>query len=421
MKSRSYFFHRSALMSSCAVLAFAGASHQAQAQTTYQWNGSPTASSDWTTTANWSAPGIGVSNASFNARLNVYNGSGQALTYSSAQGTTVYANAGGRGLVISRASPTAAGSMNITGGSFSTLGSTQADVIGNNATGSLTISGTGSFIGSAAGTIVGLNSGGGTSTFTISGTGSATVATLQLSAATTLVNLDGGTLTANQIVDVDDSGVIANSNTTFNFNGGTLTAGSGSITAFMTGLTNAYVKSGGAKIDTSGRDITIGQALLADSSAGGLQKDGLGILTLANVSTYTGDTLVNNGSLALTSAGGLKFKIGADDVNNKITGAGTVSLDGLFTFDLTTASTTLNDSWNIVNVASLTESYGSNFNVDTFSREGGGTGSGIWTKVIDANSSYQFDTSSGVLTVIPEPSAALLGGLGLLVLLRRRR
>jgi hypothetical protein len=74
-----------------------------------------------------------------------------------------------------------------------------------------------------------------------------------------------------------------------------------------------------------------------------------------------------------------------------------------------------------VNVASLTESYGSNFNVDTFSREGGGTGSGIWTKVIDANSSYQFDTSSGVLTVIPEPSAALLGGLGLLVLLRRRR
>ena len=419
MKSRSYLFNRSALMSSCAVLAFAGASHHAQAQTTYQWNGSPTASSDWTTTANWTGSTIGASGGSFNARLNVYNGAGQALTYSATQGTTVYANASGRGLVISQAGPLD-GSMEITGGSFSTLGSLQEDVIGNARVGTLTVSG-GSFIGSGAGTAVGLNSSAGTSTFTLSGSGSATVTTLQLSSATAIVNLNGGTLTANQIIDLDNRGTTGNSNTTFNFNGGTLTAGSGSITAFMTGLTNAYVKSGGAKINTSGRDITIGQALLADSSAGGLQKDGLGILTLANVSTYTGDTLVNNGSLALTSAGGLKFKIGADDVNNKITGAGTVSLDGLFTFDLTTASTTLNDSWNIVNVASLTESYGSNFNVDTFSREGGGTGSGIWTKVIDANSSYQFDTSSGVLTVIPEPSAALLGGLGLLVLLRRRR
>ena len=101
MKSRSYFFSRSALMSSCAVLAFAGASHQAQAQTIYQWNGSPTASTAWTTTANWTGSTIGASNASFNARLNVYNGSGQALTYSSAQGATVYANATGRGLVKS--------------------------------------------------------------------------------------------------------------------------------------------------------------------------------------------------------------------------------------------------------------------------------------------------------------------------------
>ncbi|MFM2199625.1 MAG: hypothetical protein RLZZ505_3057 [Verrucomicrobiota bacterium] len=415
---------RSALLTA-AAFAFAGAAIQAQAQTTYRWNGSPTASSDWTTAANWASPGIGATGGSSNSRLNVYNGSGQTLVYSATQGTTVYANTAtnGRGLVIGNAG-IATGSMEITGGSFSTLGSVSSDVIGNFVNGTLVVSGTGSFIGagtSAGGTVVGLNSSGGTSTFTVTGSGSATVTTLQLSAATAIVNLNGGTLTANQIIDADNVGTTGNSNTTFNFNGGTLTAGSGSTTAFMTGLTNAYVKSGGAKVDTSGRDITIGQALLADSSTGGLEKIGAGTLTLAANSTYTGDTLVNNGTLALSSTGGLKFVIGADDVNNQITGAGTVSLDGLFTFDLTSASTTLNDSWNIVDVASLTETFGFNFNVDTFSRDGGGTGAGIWTKVIDANSRYQFDTSSGVLTVIPEPSAALLGGLGLLALLRRRR
>lgn len=161
----------------------------------------------------------------------------------------------------------------------------------------------------------------------------------------------------------------------------------------------------------------------ATNGGGNLTKDGVGTLTLSANNTYTGDTLVNNGTLALSSTGGLKFVIGADDVNNKIlgTGAGTITLDGLFTFDLTTASTILNDSWNIVDVANLDESYGSNFNVDTFTRDGGGTGAGIWTKVIDLSSSYQFNTTTGTLTVIPEPSAALLGGLGLLALLRRRR
>jgi autotransporter-associated beta strand protein len=161
-------------------------------------------------------------------------------------------------------------------------------------------------------------------------------------------------------------------------------------------------------------DGSTNKVALEMNSAGRIQ-------TLSGISTYTGDTLVNNGTLVLSSTGGLNFKIGSDGVNNQITGAGTVSLDGRFTFDLTTAATALNNSWNIVTVATLIESFGSNFDVDTFSRTGGGTGAGIWTKAIDPSSSYEFNTSSGVLSVIPEPSAALLGGLSVLLLLRRRR
>ena len=97
-----------------------------------------------------------------------------------------------------------------------------------------------------------------------------------------------------------------NSNTTFNFNGGTLKAGASSTT-FMTGLTNAFVKSGGAKINTNGKDITIGQALFHDTALGGtadggLTKSGGGILTLSNTNTYTGATTVSNGTLKVSGS-----------------------------------------------------------------------------------------------------------------------
>jgi fibronectin-binding autotransporter adhesin len=114
---------------------------------------------------------------------------------------------------------------------------------------------------------------------------------------TGIFNLDGGTLTVNKVYKATGGTI----NSTFNFNGGTLKALRDN-TDFMTGLSNAVVKSLGAVIDTNGKSVTLGQALTAGSPSGGLTKNGLGTLTLSGASTYTGETSVAAGRLSLTGS-----------------------------------------------------------------------------------------------------------------------
>lgn len=88
------------------------------------------------------------------------------------------------------------------------------------------------------------------------------------------VNLNGGTVTLPRIYKGAGAG-------TLNFNGGVLAANAASAT-FLTGLTNAFVYSGGGGINNGGNAITIGQALLAPAgngiSATGLTVAGTGFI-----------------------------------------------------------------------------------------------------------------------------------------------
>lgn len=174
----------------------------------------------------------------------------------------------------------ATGTWNISGGTASlqilTLG--QGNVLG-----------TLNMQGAASGLTGGLTNGGGTQVITAT-----TLRMGNSGTATAVVNLDGGTLAVNNVVEGN-----AGATSTFNFNGGTLRARQNNG-AFMGGLNNAFVKAGGANIDSNGFAITITQNLLTDavSTGGGLTKSGTNNLTLTGANTYTGATNINAGGVS---------------------------------------------------------------------------------------------------------------------------
>ncbi len=169
--------------------------------------------------------------------------------------------------------------------------------------------------------------------------------------------------------------------------------------------------------------------LLANLSGAGTitnpGSDGVGSrnLTLsASANTFTGNLVIGqtafagaaNARLELAQNANLNFVIGANGINNSVSGLGGATFNGLFNFDLSGASTSLGDSWSIATVA--TKSFGGTFGVNGFTDAGGDT----WQR--NANGvTYLFDEGNGMLTVVPEPSTfALMGLSGLALVLRRR-
>lgn len=211
------------------------------------------------------------------------------------------------------------------------------------------------------------------------------------------LNLNGGTVNISSVFSNKAVG-----NRTINFNGGTLRPTISSAT-FMpaTAASVASVKAGGAIFDTNGFDITVAESLTADttSTGGGLTKLGAGTLTLTGVNTYAGNTTVSEGSLILADNASLQFSVGANGVNSKLTGSGTVTIDGDFAFDLTNASTAVGNSWTIVDHATLTETYGPTFSVTGFALQGS-----KWIKPAAGTTVYQFDPATGILITVLDPT-----------------
>lgn len=188
-----------------------------------------------------------------------------------------------------------AGTFAQTGGTNTSNGNT---IVGlNGGTGAYNISaGTLNSVGIAVGL-----TGNGTFTQT-GGTVNTTTTPLYLSLTATgngTYNLNGGTLNAIAVITGGTGSSV------MNFNGGTLRA-FGNIGDYVTGLTRANIRNGGAIIDSNNFNVTIAQPLVHSNIAGdaaidgGLTKTGANILNLVGANTYTGNTTVNAGTLTLT-------------------------------------------------------------------------------------------------------------------------
>lgn len=242
----------------------------------------------------------------------------------------------------------ATGIWNISGGSVSvatnglfgaTLGATAAT------TGVMNITGTGTFNSLPAGANGGIYVGeAGTGILNLSGSGQANLGGSAASAnliigrnnvatAVGIVNLGGfgtggGTITTNR---VQKPGALATG--TLNFHGGTLRAGTTPNAAFLTGLTATYIYGGGAKIDSNGQNIAIGQYLTYPSGDGvsAISQAAAGFTTTgytaAPLVTITGD---GSGATAVATvdAGGNLTAITVTNPGTDYTTAPTVTLSG---------------------------------------------------------------------------------------------
>ena len=235
----------------------------------------------------------------------ILNNSGTAVTGLSVSGGSLTVK--GTGFLTGQTAGTYNSTITQTGGAitYTSTVTGQLSVANNGGTTTMTLSG-GTFTSSDYwGPVLAQR---GTTVATISGTAVATFAPAVYTGAGGLtlagqptanctLNLDGGTLVVGSILKGNGTGNL-------NFNGGTLKS-SRSLATFVTGLTAAKVKAGGAVIDDGGFSITIGQALLTDtvSLGGGLTKKGAGTLTLNSTETYTGPTTISAGTLALGASG----------------------------------------------------------------------------------------------------------------------
>lgn len=210
------------------------------------------------------------------------------------------------------------------------------------------------------------------------------------------LNLNGGTVNISAIISTKAVGTRV-----INFNGGTLRPTAAGTFIGANAASAANVKAGGARFDTNGFDITVARALVADATSpgGGLTKTGLGTLTLTGANTYTGNTTVSEGSLVLADNATLRIAIGANGVSTKITGAGSVTLNGDLDFDLSAADASVGNSWTVVDHATLTETYGSTFSVIGFALQGT-----KWIKPAAGTTVYEFDPATGVLRTIVDPT-----------------
>lgn len=247
---------------------------------------------------------------------------------------------------------------------------------------------------------------------TLSGSGNITVA-----GSGSIVGLHGENSGYSGQITSNGARIQVGSNTALGT--GALVMNNGSwLTASAAGsrtLANNITVSGTVVLEAvnASRNITLDGAI---SGTGSITKSNAGSLTLNGINTYSGNTTVTGGTLNLSSTSELLFVL-TDLGSNSVLGSGIANFDGLFRLDIS-GLTSASGTWSLVNVGTLTESFGSTFGLaflggSAFTNAGGG----IYT-----NGDWTFNAGMGTLTLVPEPSAfgLFLGGMLMIALTVRR-
>ena len=183
----------------------------------------------------------------------------------------------------------------------------------------------------------------------------------------TLFNLNGGTATVGNFLA--SSGAAGTHQSQINFNGGVLAAnaddpGGSYFLPALAGLT-VYVNSGGANINPNGYNITIAAPIVHGSGTpdGGLTLVGSGSLTLNGANSYTGNTTITNGTLALGSSGSInnsqRIIVGNSGVFDVSARSGFMLVTGQTLSNLTSTATLAGS------ISTSTGTMGLNFNPGT--------------------------------------------------------
>ncbi|WP_181172297.1 autotransporter domain-containing protein [Mesorhizobium sp. B2-2-3] len=243
---------------------------------------------------------------------------------------------------------TTAPNVTVLGVGGAAIGSTDDLIVATSGLGSLTIQ-NGSTLTSAGATLLG-GFGGSSGVVTVTGAGSrwnntsASVLALGNSGSATLKIQDGGTVTAlggvrlgsgatsNGTLNINSGGTLETTallrgffgTKQVNIDNGTLRALSNNATWIASGFTGTQlnIAAGGLTLDSNGFAVTVASPL---SGVGGVTKVGAGTVTFNTAQTYTGETVVQSGTLALTNTG-------------SVTGSSRVVVDGTFDISGVTAA-----------------------------------------------------------------------------------
>ncbi len=253
------------------------------------------------------------------------------------------------------------------------------------------------------------------------------------------------------------------------------------VTTTTNKIVNGSATAGALTVNNSGANAFAGVlgGTGTDENNFSLTKSGAGILTLSSGNTYTGTTTVTDGSLALGASGSLassqialnggNFNVSAVSggftlgTGKQLTGSGsvtgTVGIDGTLAIGNSPDTMTFENNLGLnigsisnfeingvtlgnydlalaavagsqtvaFNGGTLNLLFQSGFNTEgtvkifDFDTYAGGGFTIVNTSGLASGFTASFNATNGIVTVVPESSVALLGGLGLLALLRRRR